>query len=366
MENIYKRKLLSKADVLFHTVTVGTVIFIAYTLLRYPESATKGVGDGIELCISTLVPSLFPFMFVSCFLLESELIWRTEKMFSFISKRLFGLPGYCVPVIFFSMIAGLPVGARLTEELYLKGMITKTQGQRMLLFCMNPGPAFVITGVGYKMLGSREIGIIIYLSLVLSSLIIGMLSVLVWSDNEVTDKECTPPFRVNTASSVIKAVTQSSRGVFSICAWVVLFSCLTELIKTIGLSENTENFIFAVAEVTGGCRRCAEIYPAPIIAGIIGFGGFCAHMQVISPVMTLKLEYKYFLSARILNAGIAVLISLFLSEHFPVAVEVSSFGNTPESTDISMSYPICAGVMIMCFLMLLGDNFRLKSISAKS
>ena len=360
MENAISGRVVSKTETLLYTLTAGVIIFIGFILLKYPDSATRGVTDGIELCLSTLIPSILPFMFVSCFLLESGLLWRTGKMFSFIGERLFGLPGYCAPVILFSMIAGLPVGARLTEELYVKGMITKTQGQRMLFFCMNPGPAFVITGVGQKMLGSRELGIMIYASLIISSLLIGILSVPVWSDGAKSERMTSKITKPDIAPAVVRSVSVSSKSIFGICAWVVLFSCLTELIKTLGFSENTQNFLFAITEVTNGCRRCAEIYPAPVIAGIIGFGGFCAHMQVATPIMTLKLEYKYFISARILNAGIAVLITLFLLRYFPVAVETSAFGNAPEEAEMAMSYPICAGIMLMCFLMLLGDNFRIR------
>lgn len=360
MENTIRVKGTPSRDSIIYTLTVGMFFIIGYMLIKYPDSASKGVAVGIELCIGALIPSIFPFMFVTAFLLESGLLRRTERLFSFVSKRFFGLPGYCGPVIIFSMVAGLPVGARLTEDLYNKGMITKTQGQRMLFFCMNPGPAFIINGVGHNMLGSREAGIIIYASLILSSLIIGILSVPVWNNEEekkigmLTDEKC------NLAESVVKAVSKSSRSVFSICAWVVLFSCLAELIKVFGFSENTENFLLAITEVTNGSRCCAEIYPAPIIAGVIGFGGFCAHMQVAAPIMTLKLEYKYFISARILNSGISVLISLFLFQCFPLAVETSSFGNAPTEAGMAMSYPICVGVMVMCFLLLLGDNFKFK------
>lgn len=360
MEKALRSRLLPRQETVIYTLTAGIMFFIGFMLIRYPDSATRGVTDGIELCLSTLVPSLFPFMFVSCFLLESGILNRTEGAFSFVGRRIFGLPGYCVPVIFFSMIAGLPVGARFTEELYNKRMITKAQGQRMLFFCMNPGPAFVITWVGYKMLGSRELGIIIYVSLIISSLLIGILSVPVWSDDEKIENISTEKAKPDIALSVVRAVTQSSRNVFSICAWVVLFSCFIELIKVFGFSENTENFLLAITEVTNGCKRCAEIYPAPIIAGIIGFGGLCAHMQVSSSIVSLRLEYKYFISARILNAGISVLVSVFFLKCFPIAVETSAIGTVPEKAGLAMSYPICAGIMIMCFLLLLGDNFQIK------
>jgi len=360
MENINKRKTPSVAETAIYALSLGTVFFIGFMLIKFPSVAARGVTDGMELCVNTLIPSVFPFMFVSCLLLESGILGRTGKLFNFVGEKIFGLPGECVPVIFFSMVAGLPVGAKLTEELYCKGMITETQGQRMLFFCMNPGPAFVITGVGMKMLGSRELGIIIYASLIISSLLIGILSVPVWSDGVRVEKKKSEAGKTDIAAAMVKAVFQSSHSVFSICAWVILFSCLTELIRAIGLSESTENFLLAVTEVTNGCNHCSEIYPAPIIAAIIGFGGFCAHMQVFSSVMKLRLEYKYFISARILNAGISVLVSLFLLKVFPITVETASMGEIPEKATMAMSLPVCAGVMIMCFLLLLGDNYRIK------
>lgn len=343
-----------------YTLTAGIVFIIGFMLLRFPENAGKGVAKGLELCVNTLIPSMFPFMVLSSFLSGTGLLQRAGRFFAPVTERLFGLPGVCGPVIFFSLTGGLPIGAAMTDELYRKGAITTLQAQRMMFFCINPGPAFVITGVGVNMLNSEKLGIIIYASVVISSLIIGMLSNLVWSDGVIIKSKASEGEKPAVRQALVNSVSSGGVGMLTVCAWVILFSCLTELIYLFDFSESAKDFICAITEITNGCKRCSLSYPVPLIAGIIGFSGICAQMQIMSSVVRTGLGLKYFLSARILNAGLSVMISMLLFELFPVSITTASVGALPESTGRAMSYPICIGVMLMCFLLLLGDNYRIR------
>ncbi len=365
MERADNKNIFPKLITVLYIVTVGLIFTICFMLLRFPDSAGRGVTNGIELCVYTLIPSMFPFMFLSTFLIGTGLLERTGRLFSLLTERIFKLPGVCAPVILLSMIGGLPLGGKMTEDLYSKGLITQIQGQRMLFFCINPGPAFIITSVGYYMLGSKTLGIIIYVSLVLSSLILGILSSFVWSDGIMIKTKTAKKFKPDFQGAVVSSVSQSGHSMLIICAWVILFSCLNELIGILSVSDNTKNFLFAVFEITNGCKICSEFYPVPLIAGIIGFSGLCAHMQVMPAVFKVKLELKYFISARILNAGLSVLITMLLMELFPVSVQTVSLGSIPKEAGTELSLPICVGVMIMCILLLLGDNYRIKKYDKK-
>lgn len=364
MENI-RNKIHIRLYAFFCIIATVIVFIIGFMLLRFPDNAGKGVTSGIEICMFTLLPSMFPFMFLVNILIETGLLEKGEKIWLPITEKIFRLPGICGPVIFFSMIGGLPLGGKMTEDLYNKGYISIKQGQRMLFFCMNPGPSFVITTVGYYMLGSNQVGIMLYASVVLSSMIIGVLSSFIWSDAVTVKRINVKSVKPELKNAIIDSASKSGRSMFNICVWVVLFSCFAELVELLPLEDATKTFISCVSEITNGCRKSANLYPLPLIAGIIGFSGFCAHMQIMPAIMKLRLGMKYFLSARIINAALSVLIFKFLAELFPISVQTVALGSVPQKSGIELSLPICIGIIMMSILLLLGDNYRVKKAGNK-
>ena len=157
---------------------------MAFLLLKFPMYSMEGVKKGIKICMESLIPSLYPFMILTNYYTASPFsdfkITLLEKLCSF----LFKLPGRAAAAIAFSFIGGLPIGASMSADLYRKGIISKEQCSRMLCFCVNPGPAFVISTVGLTMLGSAKTGVLIYASLIISSLITGVSTRFFASDGE--------------------------------------------------------------------------------------------------------------------------------------------------------------------------------------
>lgn len=343
-----------------YTAVCFAVFTVAFILLRFPEKAGRGVGDGINFCIYTLIPSLFPFTVLANFCTESGLTGRNSRLLGKITRLLFRLPAECAGVIFFSLIGGLPVGAKMTQSLYEKGAITKKQGQRLLLFCMNPGPAFAISYVGSKLLHSKELGVIIYFSVISATLLLGILTRFILED----DFESFSLLRVercNFTTAFYTATVKSAKTLFEVCSWVVLFSCITELTEISGISGGTLLFVQSVTEMTRGCKIASESLGIPAIAGIIAFGGLCAHFQVSSALIRLKLPYKFFLSARIIASSFAVIICKGLLYLTPVASETISIGTKPARSENPASFFLSVMMILMSVLFLIGDDYRLKS-----
>ncbi len=352
---------------IFSYFFVATVVFMfAFTLLRFPAKAGEGVQKGIEMCIYTLIPSMYPFMFLSSFIVNSTLSEKGGRLFSFLTEKFFRLPGCCGAVIVMSMIGGLPVGASMISEMYKKGNITISQGRRLLLFCINPGPAFVINTVGYYMAGNKSIGIILYFSLVASSLTIGLLSRFVIKCEESFTVKSSESEKNCFQTAVVSSVSQSSRSMLNVCAWVVLFSCLCSLIELLPVSDGTDMFLTGVMEMTKGCEKATETMSLPITAAILGFGGVCAHLQIMPAVTGMKLPLKYFLCSRIINSGLTVIIFSVIFSNLPLSQQTVSVGKLPEQINNEISLPVCIGIMFMCMLFLLGENFRIRKNNDKT
>lgn len=338
---------------------VFLVFLFAFTLLRFPSEAGIGVQKGIEMSLYTLIPSMYPFMFLSCFIVNSTMLEKSSRVFSFFTEKFFGLPGCCGTVIIMSMIGGFPVGASMITDMHKKGYITIEQGKRMLLFCINPGPAFVINTVGYYMAGNKSIGMLLYFSLVFSSLIIGFLSRFVIKTEDKLTIQKSSDEKIFLQNAVVTSVSQSSRNMLNVCAWVVLFSCICSLTELLPVSDGTALFLTGIMEMTKGCEKASETMALPVMAFILGFGGICAHLQILPAVTQIKLPLKYFFCSRIINSGLTVTIFSVLFKALPLSQQTVSVGHLPERTSNEISLPVCLGIMFMCMLFLLGENFRI-------
>ena len=248
------------------------------------------------------------------------------------------------------MIGGFPVGIKMTNDLYAKGEITKEQAQRLCLFCMNAGPAFVITAVGTNMLDSTKAGVIIYSSLCISAFISGMISsFFAEKNNNVINPKNEKPLQL---SSISASVTDALQCIFNICAWIVLFSSITQCIDTFNLPEKVYIYITSFLEVTKGCSVLAGNTALPFFTGIIGFGGICVHCQVLEYLKNIELKYSYFFIARILNGLLSGLITYLLLIFFPVEINVFSNSDKISSYSFSFSYSAFFVFILMCIIMI--------------
>lgn len=331
---------------------------LAFILLKFPDNAADGVRNGIALCLEALIPTLYPFMILTNIYINSGLIEKTPTFVASLTEFLFKLPGECASVILFSMIGGLPIGAKMVQKLYTGKIISENQGQRMLYFCINPGPAFVISTVGYYILGRKEIGVLIYLSLVLSSLTTGIISRFLSGEDEYCKESCRE--KKSSVNFLQTSVSDASKSIIAISSWVIAFSCISEIINNLNVSQMTKVFLQCIAEITNGSRISAEYFSVPVIAGVIGFSGICAHFQIIDSVTALRMKYKNFLVGRIVNGSIAtVYCSLFL-KWIPIADETFSAGIRPEQRGMSASLLVSVLMIIMAIFFIIGDDYCIR------
>lgn len=360
---------LSKAYIFLVRYALSTfaVCTAAFILLKFPSFSASGVKKGIDICLTSLIPSLYPFMILTNYYALSEISQLRMKTADRLCNILFKLPGSCGAVILFSFVGGLPVGGKMASELYGRGLISKEHFARLLCFCVNPGPAFVISAVGADMLGSKGTGVIIYVSLVLSSAILGVLSRFFESADQ-TYISCA--LKDNSSEKGKKApiemaVIKSSKALFSICAWVTAFSCLNEITVNLDISDALSSFILCTSEMTNGSMMAAESFSVPVVAAVIGFSGFCGHLQMIGEIRNAELKYKYFLVSRIINSGVSAVICSFLLKYFPVAEETFAVGIKPEAGENSGSVLLSVMMLLMAVLFLVGDDYKVGRKNTK-
>ncbi len=214
----YFKKALRRLPLLAATLSSAALI------VAMPSVSAAGVKKGLLICASSAVPSLYPFCVLSAFFVRSGLCGYLGKFLEKPVRVLFALPGSAGAAACMSFVAGYPVGAGMTAALFSDGRISQSDAQRMTLFCVNAGPAFVIGGVGAGMLGSVRAGVIIFVSLTLANLTLGMLTRFI--PHGETDAHTAPAISsLPLSRALTEAVAEGTKNMISICAWIVMFAC---------------------------------------------------------------------------------------------------------------------------------------------
>lgn len=337
----------------------GIVIFIAMFFAE-PSVMSGGVSKALTICASTVIPSLFPFIVLSDFIIRSGLCVSVGRKLKKPARLIFGLSGNAVCVIIMSLFGGFPVGAKMTAQLIDSGSISKNEGRRMMLFCVNGGPAFIVGAVGSAMLSSRKAGIILYASLVITALLTGALSKIF---AEKAPPETQESQIIPESGALISSVSQGTAVMLNICAWIIVFSCVSGYFSLLPVSKSTLMWINMLSEVTQGCIWAAGNFPACIMALIIGWSGLAVHCQIYPYIRKTGLSILHFWLSRLINGGVATALAWVLFKLFPCEVSVFSNGVSILPQAYSVSAPAAAAMLIMGgFAILDIDLARMKKV----
>ena len=113
--------------------------------------------------------------------------------------------------------------------------MSREEGERLLTFCNNSNPVFLISVLGVGVFGSVRTGIWLWLIHVLSALLTGLLFRGRGTFARRREMAKVPAFRaVSLPAAVVEAVGSSLRGMLSVCAFVVFFYVLARPLAAVG------------------------------------------------------------------------------------------------------------------------------------
>ena len=88
-----------------------------------------------------------------------------------LTAPLFRLPGCAGSALLLGLVGGYPIGARTAAELYTSGALTRQEAERLLTFCNNSNPVFLVSVLGSGVFGSVRTGLWLWLIHVCSALL---------------------------------------------------------------------------------------------------------------------------------------------------------------------------------------------------
>lgn len=251
-------------------------------LILDSKTALSGAAAGMELCIKTLIPGLFPFFVLSAMLSGS-------------------LPG---GLILSGILGGYPVGAANVVRAWRTGSLSKSEAERMVVVCNCAGPSFIFGVVGPMLEHIMDPFLLWGVYLLSTGALFPILP--------MTGR----PVRQQRKIRLTEALSGALRAVASVCGWVILLRVLMAVLDRWVLwllPDPVRTAVYGILELTNGCLALRDIQPGlrfVLAAGMISFGGLCVMLQTQAVADGLTL--KYYFPGKLYQCACAMLLASFV------------------------------------------------------
>lgn len=287
------------------TILIAATFSLVMLILDSP-TAIAGARSGIDICLKTVLPSLFPFIFLSSILTATLLSFDSTHT-SLICK-LFHIPAGAEGILLAGLLGGYPVGAKCINEAVSEGRLSDHHAERMLVFCNASGPAFIfgITGSIFQEQWVPWIlwGIHLFSCLCMANIL-----------------PSGTAFSIATKSSSVQSLTkrlrQSVQIMSEICGWIILMRTIITMANKWCLwllPEPLQVFISGILELSNGCISLDIILNKRlrflICSTFLAFGGLCVALQTVSAAPNVN--QKMYLPGKCMQALISFLAAYVL------------------------------------------------------
>lgn len=286
--------------------------FSMLLLILDSQTALQGARDGIDLCLRTVVPSLFPF-FVLSGILVGNLMGAKPGPLSFPGRWL-GIPQGAQSLLIPGFLGGYPVGAAAVRDAWKRGQLTDADAARILPFCNNAGPAFLF-GMAAPLFSSPWAAWALWAIQIAGAFTAGILLRQEPEASPVT----LPGKPVSLPDSLKSALFVTAK----VSGWVILFRIVITFLRRWFLwllPSWTQVLITGLLELANGCLSLSAIPEESLrfllCTVFLSFGGVCVHMQTLS--VTEGLYMKPYFTGKLLQCLCCLIYCGFSLQGMPL------------------------------------------------
>ena len=273
-------------------------------LILDSRTALNGARSAINLIMNSVIPSLFPFFFLSI-LLTSSGSSGSNRFFKYIGT-LFKIPQSHTYLLIPAFLGGYPTGAQAVGMAWKQGSLSKETAEKMLGYCSNAGPSFLF-GILGSFFPDPRMCWALWLLHILGSVFAAQLIPAGSFDSGEAETKISPKSLPDVLLSAIKVTA-------TVCGWVFLFRVAISFLDewffwTLPPFSNV--LLSGLLELTNGC---CMLYQIPDIrlrfllcSVMLSFGGFCVFLQTIS--VTNGLSLRWYLTGKTMQAAFCGAVS---------------------------------------------------------
>lgn len=296
-------------------INIIFIIIIIYIFV-YSNDINESISFVINAWQNNLVPSIFPFLLFSNLLMDYGFVSLISAIFGNIFSFVFRLPKKGSFAFIGSIFTGFPTGAKYVVDLLNAKCISIDDANRLLTFTSYSNPIFVISVVGESLLRSKEIGILLFVTHLITGIFIGIIFRIGKNrNNSVSNFYITGSNSFS--ESLIKSINNSFSILLNMLGIIIFFTIIADVIDSI-LPYNIISYIFkGVLEVTSSIIAVSKSSLSfklkySLIGSFLSFNGLSVHFQIKSIINGTGIEYSRFLYARILHALLCFMFLYFI------------------------------------------------------
>ena len=307
---------------------LSTLIFVGFCLvilILFGNTAIEGAKNGINICLQTVIPSLFPFLFLSSILTGS--LSATGHQRSSVVCRLYSIPKGSQGILLTGLLGGYPVGAKCVGDAVSQSKLSPADAERMIVFCNAIGPSFLFGMIG-SIFTQNWVPWCLWCIHLLSGIYVARLSGT--SDLSVVQ------IVTSHTQSIPQQLKQAIRVMSEICSWVILMRIVITVLRQLclyHLPAFSLVLITGILEISNGCIALTEVGNIGLrfilSAVFLNFGGLCVALQTLS--VSGGIKQRYYLPGKILQALFGFVVAYIVQRfafphgdqiHLPLAFHV--------------------------------------------
>ena len=304
-----KDPIQAKKDFKYSMTPIICLILTAL-MLFFSKELTVAVINGMSLSAMRIIPTVFPFMILSDLWMSCIEI-KSKSRLKIWFEHCFGINSSGLIALITGIFCGFPLGVKVAVNLYESGMISKSELERISPIVNLPSLAFVISGVGAGLYDDVKTGIILYISVLLSSLLIGFMGRRKASNVKKEDVIARQNFNLvdsiknaGISSLIMSAYITFFSGIIGVTGCVLTNTTISTLLSTIFEVGNSTSLIAGSQCFSYGTKLI-------LTAFALGFSGLSVHLQAFSVMPNNVDKKRYFTSKLLIGILSALLFSIF-------------------------------------------------------
>ena len=317
-----------KKRIPYRSLLIPVILFLL--LITHTDKAVAGVTEGLTQCLQVIIPSLFPFFFITCWL-NSKLLGSTIPFLGGI-RKLLKLPDGSESLLLMGFLGGYPVGAKTISDAYEKNAVSLETAHILLGYCNNAGPSFIF-GICHILFSSSWLPWVIWGLQIVSALITALLL------PRPTQTSCTNHAAINL--SVSSALQKSIIITATVCGWILLFKVLLAFISPFALFRRSKYVFSGILEISNGCLLLTDLFPLSLrflfFSAFLSLGGLCVYLQTVSAVSSTGTGL--YLTGKCIQCAVCILITI------PVSVLIFH--------ELPFSVPAMLAITLSCIIVIL-------------
>lgn len=262
-----------------------------------------------------LIPSLFPFMFLSNYLIYCDKINLFTKPFSLLLKPVFRLSQPCYYVITAGFLFGFPMGAKVTGQLLIQNKISEEEADYLLAFCNHLSPAYMIF-VAFPLCKITEKFYFFYLFCFYGiPLLYGILLRYTYFRTKlnirITKSNSTAYHSKSCLEAIDLSLTDTLISIGKLGGYMVLFGFFAGFISTLaGTNSIFFQYAYPFIEISSGLNY--HILSPTVCLIYCSFGGLCCMLQTRGMLQKVadRISMNHYIIHKIIVCSLIFLFSM--------------------------------------------------------